>query len=125
MSGGRWRYQQHNVRDCLDDVTKDPMAIERWPKSIRILKALNDELSDILHDMDWDLSDDSYVDDDFDEKSVIRLINAIVPDTESVIKSMETNLKLLHEIMKVIEDRAEASSDEATEYYNKVIEKNK
>jgi hypothetical protein len=79
MSGGHWDHQQHRVRDCLDDVTRDPEVRKRWPRSARVLADLSDALADVLHDMDWDLSGDSCIEDDpgFDQECINKLTRAV------------------------------------------------
>ena len=79
MSGGHWDYQQHSVRNCLDDVTRDPEVRERWPKSAQTLAAISDVLADMLHDMDWCLSNDTDIadDSDFDQKCIDKLRQAV------------------------------------------------
>lgn len=64
MSGGRWDYQQFQVEQCLREVSRDPDVKRRFPQLSAKLDNLASVLGQVLHDLDWDLSDDSEIKDD-------------------------------------------------------------
>ena len=75
MSGGHFNHIQHSIENGLNDFGRDPEVKERLPKLSKALKGLALELGEILHDIDWDLSGDSSIDDDatFDREAIKRL----------------------------------------------------
>lgn len=83
MGGGRWDYHQHVVTGTLEDAARD--AQHRWPQSAKALRKLSQALSEILHDMDWDLSGDTEQKDDqaFDSECLMRLRNAVEEEFNS------------------------------------------
>lgn len=77
MSGGHWDYKQHDIRSILHDVAHDISVKKRFPKLAKKLRRLGDELECIVHELDWDLSGDSTIEDDkyFEKDSICRLNN--------------------------------------------------
>jgi len=82
MSGGHWNYAQHQVEEALQDVGDD--AYRRWPETGRIFEALAKVVPQIMHDMDWDLSGDTCIEQDvkFDMECVEKLKTAILRPAE-------------------------------------------
>lgn len=72
MSGGHWNYRQYSIRDNLTDVGRDGDVILRFPKLAHIIRNLGEVLEKIIHELDYDLSGDSSIDDDlkFEEYSI-------------------------------------------------------
>lgn len=77
MSGGHWNYNQHTIRSILMDVATDSKVKKRFPKLAKKLRHLGDELECIVHELDWDISGDSSIEDDkyFEKDSICRLNN--------------------------------------------------
>ena len=79
MSGGHWDYEQFRVRECMQNVGEDGQVIIRFPKLAQVMRDLGEVLEDIIHDLDWDLSGDTEIDDDpAFEASAIRSIGAVI-----------------------------------------------
>lgn len=75
MSGGHFDFEQHNITNGLEQFNSNSDVKRRFPQLAKKLKDLEDNLRKILHDIDWDFSGDSSIDDDskFDEESVSKL----------------------------------------------------
>jgi len=74
------------IKDQIEGIAEDESVLSRWPHTAAALKALSEVLYQIEHEMDWDLSSDSCIEDDaaFDAKSVGALLDAVLkaaPDT--------------------------------------------
>jgi len=66
MSGGHWDYCQHMIRYNLEGISEDPEVKERFPLLAKKLSKLATILDSIIHDLDWDLSGDSEIENDMD-----------------------------------------------------------
>lgn len=88
MSGGHFKYTQRSLTECLNLVTQDEEVLERFPYLAKALTNLNKELTQILHDLDYDLSRDEDVENDgFFESEAIRSLHfATIVYGEEVIK---------------------------------------
>lgn len=76
MSGGRWDYGQHQMESFLLDVSRDPDVRKRFPNLASRLGDLASALGKIAHDLDWDLSEDSSIEDDAKfEKSSLQALS--------------------------------------------------
>jgi len=64
MSGGHWEYRQYSVKDLLLDVGNDGKLLQRMPKLCQVFRSLAVLLDDTVHDLDWDLSSDTLIEDD-------------------------------------------------------------
>ena len=64
MSGGHFNYCQYRAEECFEEVSRDIYVRQRFPALRVLFKGLADILGDALHDIDWDLSGDSSIDDD-------------------------------------------------------------
>jgi len=64
MSGGHWEYRQYSVKDLLLDVGNDGKLFQRMPKLCQVFRSLAVLLDDTVHDLDWDLSSDTLIEDD-------------------------------------------------------------
>ena len=64
MSGGHFEYCQSRMRNCLERIAEDEEILQRWPRLAQRLDMLAHVLNDIIHDIDWDLSGDSIIEDD-------------------------------------------------------------
>lgn len=93
MSGGHWDYRQQHVTHVLDDVGRDHEVRARWPHVAQAMRKLADALGEVLHDMDWCLSDDTSIDDDgaFDQKSLELLRQALVRPATGVRIDTDNN----------------------------------
>ena len=75
MSGGHWEYRQYSVKDLLLDVGNDGKLLQRMPKLCQVFRSLAVLLDDTVHDLDWDLSSDTLIEDDeeFQSQFIKRL----------------------------------------------------
>jgi len=75
MSGGHWDYCQYRIEEYLDRVGTDGYVIMRFPKLAQVLRDLGVQLNSIVHDLDWDISGDTIIDNDkeFEEASIKKL----------------------------------------------------
>ena len=64
MSGGHWEFRQYSVKDLLLDVGNDGKLLQRMPKLCQVFRSLAVLLDDTVHDLDWDLSSDTLIEDD-------------------------------------------------------------
>ena len=64
MSGGHWEYRQYSAKDLLLDVGNDGKLLQRMPKLCQVFRSLAVLLDDTVHDLDWDLSSDTLIEDD-------------------------------------------------------------
>jgi len=78
MSGGRWDYVGSRIRTGLEEIAQSEEVKERWPRLAEALDRLGQVLYMVEHDMDWDLSADSYIDDDpaFEKAALGKLLDA-------------------------------------------------
>jgi hypothetical protein len=93
MSGGHWEFVQHKISEGLAWIAEDHVVIERWPLTAQLFHALNAAITDIVHDMDWDICGDEPIEDDdmFDRRafnSVSALVNKV--PQESAAKAITT-----------------------------------
>ena len=88
MSGGHFDYQGFKLREILENISTDEKVASRWPMLSKALGALGPLLDDLEHEMDWDLSGDSSIEDDeaFDRKSMEQLRNAVSSKEELLKK---------------------------------------
>lgn len=75
MSGGHWSFSGYTIESMLYDIGEDGAVIKRFPELSKIFIRLGETLRDIGHDLDWDLSGDSYIKDDagFEQVSINKL----------------------------------------------------
>lgn len=80
MSGGHFDYSGFKLRDILEEIASDEEVKTRWPLLAAAFASLAPVLSDLDHDIDWDLSGDSSVGDDteFDRKSIGKLVDVVL-----------------------------------------------
>ena len=64
MSGGQWDYCGSKIKHALQEVAEEDIVLNRFPVLAKVLYSLGDILYDIEHDLDWDICDDSYIEDD-------------------------------------------------------------
>jgi len=64
------------VRDMLQGIGGDEEVMRRWPLLSKLLDMLGDALYEIEHEMDWDVSSDSHIEDDagFEARAVWSLL---------------------------------------------------
>lgn len=75
MSGGHWDFGGFNMVEHLREVAQDEAVIKRFPKLSKVLDDLSDNLYQIEHDLDWDLSGDFYIENDEAwEKAALQLL---------------------------------------------------
>lgn len=72
MSGGHWDYIGFKIADALNDIGRDQEVMGRFPRLAEILPRLGEILGQIEHDLDWDLSGDTNIQDDrtFEDKAL-------------------------------------------------------
>lgn len=75
MSGGHWEYKQYQVEELLSDIGRDPDVSNRFPKLAKVFSKMSKLLGEVIHELDWDLSADSSIDDDekFDNNFIIKM----------------------------------------------------
>lgn len=80
MSGGYWNYTGFKIQQNLQSVAEDESVRERWPIISKIFSPLSDILYDIEHNMDWDLSGDSRIEEDesFDRAAAGLILTEIM-----------------------------------------------
>ena len=80
MSGGHWQYAGFRIKDEIGNIAEDESVQSRWPGTAAALANLADVLYEIEHEMDYDLSSDSAINDDaaFDFKATWAILNAVL-----------------------------------------------
>ena len=75
MSGGHFDYVQYRITEGLLEFGSDKEVKKRFPTLSKKLRHLSLFLVEILHDIDWDLSGDSSIEDDkeFEKESLKQL----------------------------------------------------
>jgi hypothetical protein len=58
MSGGHWDYDGFHLSEILREIGEDPEVVRRFPRLATVLPKLGPILSEMEHDLDWDLSHD-------------------------------------------------------------------
>ena len=76
MSGGHFDHIQYRVEEGLSEFGRNSEVRERWPKLAKTLRGLSSVVGEVLHDIDWDLSGDSTVDENFEAKSISKFQSA-------------------------------------------------
>ena len=66
MRGGRWNYAGPRIEEILTEMGNDTKTMYRFPRLSHILIELSVILYDIEHDLDWDFSGDSSIENDSD-----------------------------------------------------------
>jgi len=79
MSGGRWNYRQHELKELLQDVAFYMRGSEVCPELSKRLDNLAGVLYDIIHDLDWHFSGDTSIEnfDKFESDAIQKLIKAV------------------------------------------------
>lgn len=79
MSGGHWNYEGFKLKDVLEQIGNDPSVKERFPRLSAIFPKLANVLYEIEHDLDWDLSNDSAIENDktFEGKAIADILEAV------------------------------------------------
>lgn len=80
MSGGRWEFAGFRVGDELETIAQDEDVRTRWPLVGSAIQFFADWIQRVEHDMDWDISSDSTIEDDaaFDRAEFARLLDALL-----------------------------------------------
>lgn len=78
MSGGHWDYRHHEIGHVSEDVAKDREVSKRFPKLAKTIAKVGENLGTIIHELDYDLSGDSEIDDDkeYEKKAMSILLNS-------------------------------------------------
>jgi len=77
MSGGHWDYQQYNTCEFLNDIAVD--TYKRFPKLSQIHEDFSTLFAEVWHDLDWDFSGDSEIEDDEEfEKVFVEKLGKII-----------------------------------------------
>lgn len=79
MSGGHWEYRQHRMEEHLLEVSRDPVVKHRFSELAEKIGMLATALGEIVHDLDWDLSDDATIkiDGPFEREAIAKLFRAV------------------------------------------------
>lgn len=88
MSGDHFNYTPRNLTECLNLVTQDEEVQQRFPYLAKALVNLNKELTQILHDLDMDLSRDEEIEIDglFEVEAVRNLYLATIVYGKELMK---------------------------------------
>ena len=80
MSGGHWQYLGFRLQENIESIALDSEVVSRWPMTAQVLERLAPVLYRIEHEMDWDISADSVIENDaaFDAACVAALQAAVV-----------------------------------------------
>jgi hypothetical protein len=75
MSGGHWDYNFIRVQNEVGRVGEDPEVQARFPRLAARLRQLAESLYAVMHDLDWDFSGDTEIQDDraFEEDALEKL----------------------------------------------------
>ncbi len=65
MSGGHWNYSQYTVNSFMKDFSGDTAVYSRFPDLAKTTHKLSLILDYVFHAIDWDLSGDASIADDF------------------------------------------------------------
>lgn len=78
MSGGHFQYSGFKIQEALDAIAEDAEVMKRFPSLVVLLSRLGETLYAMEHDLDWDLSSDSHIEDDvkYEEKVIWSLLDA-------------------------------------------------
>lgn len=109
MSGGHWDYNHDIIEDELFKVAQDFEVIRRFPKLGSVLASLAVSLSEIVKEIDWDISGDASIDDDkrFQDESIKKLekvvgvakiegdyksrVNRVIKELDSIVDKIKKN----------------------------------
>ena len=80
MSGGHWDYSGFRIQMALEDIAEDEEVKKRFPNLAKALDLLGDALYDMEHELDYDLSSDSHIEDDekWEKDMLLRLEYTLV-----------------------------------------------
>lgn len=79
MSGGHWNYNQYWMEEFLQEVGRDGNVRARFPKLAQVMDGFGRVLGEIAKDLDWDLSDDTAIQDDAQfEKDALAKIGEVL-----------------------------------------------
>jgi len=75
MSGGHWDYSFCRVQNEVARVGEDPEVQARFPQLAARLRHLAEGLYAVMHDLDWDFSGDTEIQDDAQfEKDALKTL---------------------------------------------------
>lgn len=79
MSGGHWDYSGYEIQRILERIGKDEEVSRRFPILSSVFVELADVLCNIEHELDYDLSDDTKLEDDagFQAQAISKLLLAV------------------------------------------------
>ena len=80
MSGGYWGYVAWRIKDSLQEISEDEIALKRWPTISKIFENLAEIIYHSVHEMELDLSGDSHIPDDkeFDIRIAREILTSVV-----------------------------------------------
>ena len=82
MSGGHWDYGQFRMQEVLEMVSRDSAVVLRFPKVAGVLSALATKLGSLVHELDYDISGDTTIDDEraWEDQALLTLAEALRAD---------------------------------------------
>ncbi len=79
MSGGHWNYCHFQMMECIQNVADEGAVIKRFPKISQIFSELGVLLEDTIHELDYDFSGDSEIENDaVFEKEFVENLGKII-----------------------------------------------
>lgn len=117
MSGGHWNYSQYTVNSFMKDFSGDTAVYSRFPDLAKTTHKLSLILDYVFHAIDWDLSGDASIADDFVYEDVASdLIKfAIITDD----KKAEEQYKIINKKIDYLIDRFKQLHSDLSKSYNK------
>lgn len=76
MSGGHWNYVGQNISAQIAEIGIDPQVIKRFKIIPQLLIFLGNFIEKIEHELDWDLSCDTPIEDDGKwEREILEILH--------------------------------------------------
>jgi hypothetical protein len=117
MSGGHWNYSQHTVNNFMKDFSGDTTVYSRFPDLAKTTHKLSLILDYVFHAIDWDLSGDSSIEDDFVYEDVASDLIKFAVITDD--KKAEEQYKIINKKIDYLIDKFKKLNSDLSKSYNK------
>lgn len=117
MSGGHWNYSQHAVNSFMKDFSGDATVYSRFPDLAKTTYKLSLILDYVFHAIDWDLSSDASIADDFAYEDVASDLIKFAAITND--KKAEEQYKIINKKIDYLIDRFKQLNSDLSKSYNK------
>lgn len=117
MSGGHWNYSHHTVNNFMKDFSGDTTVYSRFPDLAKTTHKLSLILDYVFHAIDWDLSGDSSIADDFVYEDVASDLIKFAVITDD--KKAEEQYKIINKKIDYLIDKFKKLNSDLSKSYNK------